>query len=174
LKRITTMKKKTQAVGHLVALSFVVGATALSSTASAYPFTAEELKEQDAALLASVDRGYQLWHGSDPKMTTNGLACGNCHPDAAASNPQTFPKYVPMFGKVVPFREMVNWCIANPQLGEMLDVNGDDMTAMEAYAFYLHRTRPVETGLAARQTQPIVVEAGKGYPWKPSGIGVDK
>ena len=168
------MKMKTQAIGQLVALSVVLGATAFSSPVSAYPFTAEELEEQDAALLESVDKGYQLWHGSNPKMTTNGLACGNCHPDAAASNPQTFPKYVPMFGKVVPFREMVNWCIANPQLGEMLDVNGDDMTAMEAYAFYLHRTRPIEPGLAARQTQPVVVEAGKGYPWKPSGVGVDK
>lgn len=168
------MNMSKQSVVHVVTISAFLGAAVVSSSVGAYPFTEEDLKQQDAALLEAVDKGYHLWHGSNPKMTTNGLACGNCHPDAAASNPQTFPKYLPMFGKVVPFREMVNWCIANPQLGEKLDVNGDDMTAMEAYAFYLHRTRPIEPGLAARQTQPVVVEGGKGYPWKPSGIGVDK
>ena len=157
-----------------VRLSLVCSALTASATVLAYPFTDEQIAEQEKALLESVDEGYHLWHGSKPEMTSNGLACGNCHPDAAASNPQTFPKYVPMFGKVVPFREMVNWCIENPQLGEKLDVNGDEMTAMEAYAFYLHRTRPVEPGLASRQTAPIVVKAGTGYARTPTGIGVDK
>jgi thiosulfate dehydrogenase len=155
-------------------LSVASAFLAIATGALAYPFTEEQIAEQEKALLESVNQGYDLWHGTKPEMTTNGLACGNCHPDAAASNPQTFPKYVPMFGKVVPFREMVNWCIENPQLGEALDVNGDEMTAMEAYAFKLHRTRPIEPGLASRQTQPIVVEGGKGYAWEPSGIGVDK
>jgi thiosulfate dehydrogenase len=145
-----------------------------AGTVWAYPFTDEQLAEQEKALLESVDEGYHLWHGSKPEMTTNGLACGNCHPDAAASNPTTFPKYVPMYGKVIPFREMVNWCIENPQKGERLDVNGDDMTAMEAYAFYLHRGKAIEPGLAARQTTPVVVESGTGYPREPSGLGVDK
>lgn len=158
----------------VLAVSATIGAAVVSTGVSAYPFTAEQIAEQEAALLESVNRGYNLWHGSSPDTTTVGLACGNCHPDAAASNPQTFPKYVPMFGKVIPFRTMVNWCIENPQLGKALDVNSDDMTAMEAYAFYLHRTRPIEPGLAARQTQPVVVEGGKGFPWKPSGVGVDK
>jgi thiosulfate dehydrogenase len=134
----------------------------------------EQCDEQEKALLESVNTGYDIWHGSKPETTTNGLACGNCHPDAAASNPQTFPKYVPMYGKVIPFREMVNWCIENPQKGERLDVNGDEMTAMEAYAFYLHRGKDIEPGLAARQTTPVVVTGGKGYPWEPTGVGVDK
>lgn len=149
-------------------------AAVVSMSASAYPFTDEQLAEQEKALLELVDKGYHLWHGSKPEMTTNGLACGNCHPDAAASNPQTFPKYVPMYGKVIPFREMVNWCIQTPQGGQALDVNGDEMTAMEAYAFYLHRGKPIEPGLASRQTTPVVVESGTGYPRTPSGIGVDK
>ncbi|MGE5155663.1 MAG: c-type cytochrome [Bdellovibrio bacteriovorus] len=168
------MKTSQKSMRLALGMSLALGAAVTTSTVYAYPFTAEQIAEQEAALLESVNRGYNLWHGSSPDTTTVGLACGNCHPDAAAANPQTFPKYVPMFGKVVPFREMVNWCIENPQLGKALDVNSDDMTAMEAYAFYLHRTRPIEPGLAARQTQPIVVEAGKGFPWKPSGIGVDK
>lgn len=168
------MSSTHQSIRQAVLLSLAVAAAGVASSISAYPFTAEQIAEQEAALLESVNRGYELWHGSSPDMTTVGLACGNCHPDAAASNPHTFPKYVPMFGKVIPFREMVNWCIENPQLGKALDVNSDDMTALEAYAFYLHRSRPIEPGLAFRQTQPVVVESGKGFPWKSTGLGVDK
>jgi thiosulfate dehydrogenase len=168
------MKLDGKIIRRVVTVSIGASALATALSASAYPFSKEELAEQEAALLSAVDKGYHLWHGSNPAMTTNGLACGNCHPDAAAANPQTFPKYVPMFGKVVPFREMVNWCILNPQAGKALDVNGEDMTAMEAYAFYLHRSKPIEPGLAARQTAPIVVDSGTGYPRKPTGIGVDK
>jgi thiosulfate dehydrogenase len=165
----------TRKLGGLLAVPLAVLAlVAAGSVVAREPFTKEELAAQEEALLKLVDKGRDLWHGSLPSMTTNGLACGNCHPDAAAANPQTFPKYMVMFNKVVPFREMVNWCIENPQAGKALDVNSDDMTAMEAYAFYLHRGEKIEPGLATRQTTPIVVKSGVGYPKKPSGIGVDK
>jgi thiosulfate dehydrogenase len=147
---------------------------AFNSAKAREPFTKAELADQESKLLALVDKGRDLWHGSKPDMTTNGLACGNCHPDAAAANPQTFPKFIPAFNRVVPFREMVNWCIENPQAGKALNVTGEDMYAMEAYAFNLHRGEKIEPGLATRQTTPIVVKSGVGYPKKPSGIGVDK
>jgi thiosulfate dehydrogenase len=169
---MTKQKQKT-----IWGLSVAVAASAMLVTniASARaPFTAEELAEQEAALLKSVDHGYHLWHGSRADMTTNGLACGNCHPDTAASNPHTYPKYMTMYGKVIPFREMVNWCIENPQAGTRLDVNGDDMTALEAYAFKLHRGKEIKPGLATHQTTPIVVESGTGYARTPTGLGVDK
>ena len=146
----------------------------LGAASAREPFTAAELAKQEEQLLALVDRGRDLWHGSRADMTNNGLGCGNCHPDAAAANPQTFPKYMPMFNKVVPFREMVNWCILNPQGGKALDVSGEDMTAMEAYAFNLYRGEKIEPGLATRQTPSIIVKSGVGYAKKPSGIGVDK
>jgi thiosulfate dehydrogenase len=50
-------------------------------------------------------------------MSSNGLACGNCHPDAAASNPQTFPKFQADLGRVIALRDMINWCITTPQAG---------------------------------------------------------
>jgi thiosulfate dehydrogenase len=157
------------------ALGFVVLACMVIDPAAARPpFTKEELADQEAKLLALVDKGRDLWHGSLPSMANNGLGCGNCHPDAAAANPQTFPKYIPSFDKVVPFRAMVNWCIENPQGGKALDVNSDEMTAMEAYAFYLHRGEKIEPGQAARQTTSVAVKSGVGFPKKPSGIGVDK
>jgi thiosulfate dehydrogenase len=159
------------------ALLAATGALALfmtGSTSAREPFTDAELAEQQKALLAVVDHGRDLWHGSLPSMSTNGLACGNCHPDAAASNPQTFPKYQADLGKVIAFREMVNWCIQVPQGGKPLDVSSDDMVAMEAYAFNLYRGEPIAPGLASQQTSPIVVKSGVGYPKKGSGIGYDK
>ena len=148
---------------------------ALSSSALARePFTKEELADQEKALLAAVDHGRDLWHGSNPSMSTNGLACGNCHPDAAASNPQTFPKFQADLGRVIALRDMINWCITTPQAGTPLDVNSYDMIAMEAYAFYLYRGKQISPGLATEQTAPVVVKSGVGYPKKPSGIGVDK
>lgn len=149
-------------------------ATVSTSSNARPPFTEQELAAQKAALMKSVDHGFNIWHGAKASMTTNGLACGNCHPDASAANPQTFPKFIPAFNRVVTFREMINWCIENPQAGKALDVNGSDMLAMEAYAFYLHRGLPIEPGLATRQTTGIAVKDNFGYPRKPSGVGLDK
>jgi thiosulfate dehydrogenase len=106
-------------------------------------------------------------------MSHNGLACGNCHPDAAASNPQTFPKWVPQLNAVAPMREMINWCIVHPQDGTALDVSSADMIALEAYAVYLYRGAKVQPGYTI-PTPPIAVKSGVGYTYKPSGIGVDK
>lgn len=150
------------------------GLLAFSSAHAREPFTKVELVDQEKELLAVVDHGRDLWHGSKPSMTTNGLACGNCHPDAAASNPQTFPKFQADLGRVIPIRDMINWCIMVPQGGTALDVNGPDMVAMEAYATYMYRGKKIQPGLATRQTAPVVVKSGRGYPWKGSGIGYDK
>lgn len=137
------------------------------------PFTDAQLAEQQQLLLAEVDKGRDLWHGSKPSMSTTGLACGNCHPDAAASNPQTFPKFVPQLNTVAPMRDMINWCIVHPQGGNQLDVNSADMVALEAYAVYLYRGQKLQPGYTL-PTPPDPVKSGVGYPAKPSGIGVDK
>jgi len=138
------------------------------------PFSDEQLADQNEELLSLVDLGRDLWHGSKPSMSSNGLACGNCHPDAAAANPQTWPKWASQLNHVGPMREMINWCIVHPQAGEALDPEGRDMVAMEAYATYLYRGARLEPGLASRQTPPVAVKSGVGYPKTPSGLGVDK
>ena len=138
------------------------------------PYSKAELADMDKQLLDVVNHGRDLWHGSLASMSTNGLACGNCHPDAAASNPTTFPKFQADLGRVAPMRDMINWCITVVQGGNALDVNGADMTAMEAYAMYMYRGKPIEPGLQTRQTSPVVVKSGRGFPYKGSGIGYDK
>ena len=152
----------------------VLGMLVMKSTAAREPYTKEELADQEKALLAAVDHGRDLWHGSNPSMSSNGLACGNCHPDAAASNPQTFPKYQADLGRVIALRDMINWCITVPQGGKALDVDSADMVAMEAYAFYLYRGKQISPGLATEQTSPVVIKSGVGYPKKGSGVGYDK
>ena len=158
----------------LIAPVVVFGLLASNPAQAREPFTKAELADQEKELLAVVDHGRDLWHGSKPSMTTNGLACGNCHPDAAASNPQTFPKFQADLGRVIPIRDMINWCIMVPQGGTALDVNGPDMVAMEAYATYMYRGEKIQPGLATKQTAPVVVKSGRGYPWKSSGVGYDK
>jgi len=152
----------------------LIGLLAANPALAREPFTKAELAAQEKALLAVVDHGRDLWHGTKPSMTTNGLACGNCHPDAAASNPQSFPKYQSNLGKVIPIRDMINWCIMVPQQGQILDVNGDDMIAMEAYATYMYRGIAIDPGLATKQTSAVIVKSGPGFPKKGSGVGYDK
>ena len=158
----------------VAAATVVLGLAAVSvSVLARDPFTPEELARQESLRLELVDYGYALWHGSNPAMSSNGLACGNCHPDTAATNPQTFPKYVQSVRRVVQFGEMVNWCIENPQVGKPLELGSKEMTALYAYAMNMHNGEPITPGLASEQTKPIAVKYGKGFPSNPSGIGYD-
>lgn len=157
-----------------VSLAAIGALLSAGSTLAATPYTADDLKVRQDALTNSVKRGYDMWYGARADMANNGLACANCHPDAAATNPQTFPKFLPMFNKVVTYRAMVNWCIQNPQGGKLMDVNSDDMTALEAYSFYLHKGTKIETGLVTRQTAGAEPASARGFNVKGTGIGFDK
>ena len=151
-----TLKHSTKIyLGVGVALLGSLGTVAIFARA---PFTDAQLADQQKELLEVVNKGRDLWHGSNPSMSTNGLACGNCHPDAAASNPQTFPKWVPQLNAVAPMREMINWCIVHPQNGKALDVSSADMVALEAYAFYLYRGEKIQPGYTI-PTPPVPVRA---------------
>jgi thiosulfate dehydrogenase len=138
------------------------------------PFTAAELKAMDEKLTDSAKRGYDMWYGARADMANNGLACANCHPDAAATNPHTFPKFMPQTEKVMAYRDMVNWCIENPQGGKALNPNDADMVALEAYSFMLHQGVPIRTGLQTRQTAGPTPKNARGLNVKGTGIGFDK
>jgi thiosulfate dehydrogenase len=168
MKTTIKIKKTTLAIG-----AASLGLLGAASIWARPPFTEAQIADQQQQLLAVVNKGRDLWHGSNPQMSSNGLACGNCHPDAAASNPQTFPKYVPQLDRVAPMREMINWCIVHPQAGKELDLNSADMIALEAYAVYLYRGQKIDPGYTL-PTPPDPVKSGVGFPAKPSGIGVDK
>lgn len=125
------------------------------------PLTADKAAEQHKMLMDAVAKGDGLWH--DGKLGTNGLACGNCHPDGAASNPHTFPKFQSNLGKVGTLREMINWCIAVPMQGKPLALDSAEMTAMEAYATFTHRGVAIAPA-KDEQHGAIPVVSGPGYP----------
>jgi thiosulfate dehydrogenase len=158
-------------VAPLVALAVVATATLVTARE---PFTKEELKAAEEKLTLSAKRGYDMWYGARADMSSNGLACANCHPDAAATNPQTFPKYMPQTDRVMAYREMVNWCIQNPQAGKEMDANSSDMVALESYSYYLHRGVAIQTGLQTRQTAGPTPTNARGINVKGTGIGFDK
>src|SRR5262245_26934439 len=138
------------------------------------PFTAAELKAMDEKLTASAKRGYDMWYGGRADMSNNGLACANCHPDTAATNPQTFPKFMPQTEKVMAYRDMINWCIENPHGGKARTAEDPDMIALEAYSFMLHQGVPIQTGLQTRQTAGPTPKNARGLNVKGTGIGFDK
>jgi thiosulfate dehydrogenase len=84
-----------------------------------------------------VERGRALW--VSPELGSNGVACAQCHPNAANTHPETYPKFQQQLGKVVALREMINWCILNPLEGAPLALDDPDLVAIEAYIAYERR-----------------------------------
>jgi thiosulfate dehydrogenase len=78
-------------------------------------FSEADLKRWEEEYMSVVDKGRDLW--VDPKLGTNGVACAQCHPNAANTHPETYPKFQKQLGKVAPIRDMINWCIRNPLEG---------------------------------------------------------
>lgn len=108
------------------------------------PLTKAEADKQTNMLLVAVKKGDDLWH--NPTLGTNGLACGNCHPDGSATNPHTWPKYQTNLGKVGTLRDMINWCIEKPNEGEKLAADSEAMKALEAYIYYSNRNSKLDPG----------------------------
>ena len=118
------------AIGAALAGAAVLSIMMTEPAMAKKPFTTAETQDHFNALMAAVAKGDELWHSA--KLGTNGLACGNCHPDGSAANPDTWPKFQTNLGKVATLRDMINWCIRIPLDGKALDPDSDDMIAMEA------------------------------------------
>jgi len=74
--------------------------------ARATEFTKEDLKRWDQEFMASVKKGSELFHSS--KLGKNTVACAQCHPNAANTHPETYPKFQKQIDNVIPMREMIN------------------------------------------------------------------
>lgn len=158
------------ALSGILSISYVITfAVSVGSAVLLYPSESFAKPVPDAAqtadermmLLKAVKKGDDLWHS--PKLGTNGLACANCHPDGAASNPHTFPKYQSNLGKVGTLREMINWCASVVLQGSPLGADSDEMIAMEAYSFYTHRGVVIAPA-KDEQHGAVSVVSGPGYP----------
>jgi hypothetical protein len=80
-----------------------------------------------------VKEGNRIFHSSDALGGTIAVSCDMCHPDAANTHPETYPKYQVQFQRVALLRDMINWCIENPVRGQPLHDDDPRLKALEAY-----------------------------------------
>jgi cytochrome c len=127
-----------------IAICTLLGIGCFGLSASADEFTAAELQRWQAQYQQVVAQGRALW--TDGKLGTNGVACAQCHPNAANTHPETYPKFQKQLGKVSTMWEMVNWCIRNPLEGEDLKADDPRMIALQAYVMHERRGVKLEPG----------------------------
>ena len=131
------MNRKIAAAGVALALALAAGA-------SADEFTKEDIERWGKEYLTVVTKGRELF--TSPKLGTNGVACAQCHPNAANTHPETYPKFQKQLGRVIALREMINWCLRQPLEGKPLALDAPDMIALEAYMHHERRGVKLEPG----------------------------
>jgi thiosulfate dehydrogenase len=133
-------KKIAGAAFGVIVLAMIVGGL----TNRADEFTEEDLTRWEAEYMSVVQTGRELWVSAD--LGTNGVACAQCHPNAANTHPETYPKFQQQLGRVIALRDMINWCLMNPLEGETLALDDPRMVAIEAYVMYERRGVPLAPG----------------------------
>lgn len=93
-----------------------------------------------------VAEGSRIFHSGDALGSEVGVSCDMCHPHAANTHPETYPKFQPQLGRVALLRDMIDWCIENPVRGQHLDPNGPTMRALEAYIMAARKGVPMDYG----------------------------
>lgn len=83
--------------------------------------------------LAMAVHGSTVFHSGDQLGSTIAVSCDMCHPDAANTHAETYPKFQPQLGRVALLRDMINWCIEHPVRGTKLEPDSPKMRALEAY-----------------------------------------
>lgn len=107
-------------------------------------FDKEDLARWEKEYRSVVKLGRELW--TSPELGTNGVACAQCHPNAANTHPETYPKFQQQLGRVAALREMINWCIQQPLEGVPLELDDPKLIAMEAYVTWERRGVPMSPG----------------------------
>jgi cytochrome c len=128
-------------------MKFLTIATLIFCLAS--PAFADEFKQEDvdrwmAQFELVATEGRRLW--TSPEIGTNGVACAQCHPNAANTHPETYPKFQKQLGRVIQLWEMINWCLRNPLEGEDMDADDPRMIALQAYAYKERRGVKLDPG----------------------------
>jgi hypothetical protein len=90
--------------------------------------------------------GSRIFHSGDELGSTVAVSCDMCHPHAANTHPETYPKFQVQLGRVVLLRDMINWCIENPVRAPKLESDGPKMRALEAYIQAQRKGVPMNYG----------------------------
>lgn len=100
----------------------------------------------DREVAREIAYGDQIFHDDKLLGSTNGIACAMCHPNAANTHPETYPKFQVQLQKVALLRDMINWCIEQPTRGKRLDADDPKMRALEAYILSQRKGVPMTPG----------------------------
>lgn len=90
--------------------------------------------------------GSRVFHSGDELGSTVGVSCDMCHPHAANTHPETYPKYQVQLGRVALLRDMINWCIEHPLRGKALASDDPRLRAVEAYILAQRKGKVLEYG----------------------------
>ncbi len=77
--------------------------------------------------------GARVFHSGDELGSTIAVSCDMCHPDAANTHPETYPKFQVQMGRVALLRDMINWCLQHPVRAPPMADDDPRLRAMEAY-----------------------------------------
>lgn len=109
-------------------------------------FSARDYQMWKKELEREVAYGDQIFHDDKLLGSTNGVSCAMCHPHAANTHPETYPKFQIQLRKVAMLRDMINWCIENPSRGNKLHPDDPKMRALEAYIMAQRKGTVMEPG----------------------------
>jgi cytochrome c553 len=90
--------------------------------------------------------GSTVFHSGDELGSEIAVSCDMCHPRAANTHPETYPKFQPQLGRVALLRDMINWCIEHPVRGKVLAADDPKMRALEAYILAQRKGVPLDYG----------------------------
>ncbi len=93
-----------------------------------------------------IDQGNKIFHDAKALGGTVAISCDMCHPDAANTHPETYPKFQVQLGRVALLRDMINWCVENPVKGKPFTDDDPKMRAMEAYILAQRKGTALEFG----------------------------
>lgn len=113
--------------------------------------TYSRISEQDVATWSrevkkAVAEGSRIFHSAEELGSPIAVSCDMCHPDAANTHAETYPKFQVQMGRVAHLRDMINWCIEQPVRGPPLDPDSPKMRALEAYLLAQRKGVPLDYG----------------------------
>jgi hypothetical protein len=90
--------------------------------------------------------GSRVFHSGDELGSTIGVSCDMCHPHAANTHPETYPKFQTQLGSVALLRDMINWCIQHPVRGKPFASDDPRMRALESYILAQRKGKKLDYG----------------------------
>lgn len=138
------MEKRRKFIGGSAAVGAVALILIVAFSTGAKEFTKEDLERWNKEFMTVVMEGDKLFHSST--LGKNKVSCDQCHPNAANTHPETYPKFQQQIGRVVSLFEMVNWCLQNPLEGDPLAADDPKMVALLSYMAFERRGVPLAPG----------------------------